>query len=114
MKYDYEKLEQMRLTDLREFARSIGVKKPSIWTKDRLIVNIIDVLEGAVMPVEQSRRGRPPIKPCVFMDCKTILEGENNSEKKEQSERVKQLVKKKIELVNHFNEFLDELISYIE
>ena len=55
---DIDNLQYMRLVDLREIGRKVGVKAPSTITKKQLVTEIKDVLTGKKEPYK-TNLGRP-------------------------------------------------------
>ena len=63
---------EFHLTDLRRFARKIGVKSPTKYNKDKLIEKIIEIEKGIEEPF-YSKKGRPvkakkPVETIVVTD----------------------------------------------
>ena len=73
---------EVHLTDLRRFAKKIGVKSPTKYKKDKLIEKILEIEKGLVEPC-YSTKGRPakvkklvetsalkevPVNSCVDID----------------------------------------------
>lgn len=56
-----EELTKIHLTDLRRYAREIGVKHPASYTKPVLIENVLKIENGDEKP-SFSKRGRPQLK----------------------------------------------------
>lgn len=57
---DEIKLNQLRIHELRDLARNIGVQSPTSKNKDELIEKVLKILNGEVAPfVRQSAKGRP-------------------------------------------------------
>ena len=59
MKFVKEQLEKISVYDLRNIARGIGVKAPTILRKYELIEEILQIESGKKRPSEKSKRGRP-------------------------------------------------------
>ena len=55
-----ERLEKLNIYELRQVARAVGVHRPADGKKSRITEEILGIASGAVVPVEQSRRGAPP------------------------------------------------------
>ena len=53
-------LKNMGIYDLRNFARSVGVAKPTTLKRQELISAILDIKTGATEPVVGINRGRKP------------------------------------------------------
>lgn len=60
IKFDYEKLDKLHLSVLREIGRVSGVKAPASKNKEKLVKDILAVQNGDVLPVPPSKRGAPP------------------------------------------------------
>lgn len=74
---DLDSLEKKRLTDLRIYGRSIGVKCASALKKAELIQGIKDVLTGAVKP-EFAKSGRRPMEFFDLMEAAGEREKDKN------------------------------------
>lgn len=57
---NYNKLDQLSIYELRNYARSVGVYNPTVLKKNDLIQAIIDVETGKVKPHIKPKQGRPP------------------------------------------------------
>lgn len=56
-------VREMSIFDLRNYARDIGVRCPTIYGKEELTQKVFDILEGRTEPVKvRSKQGRPPKK----------------------------------------------------
>lgn len=61
MEYKEDVLKGLPLSSLRDIGIKVGVRSSTTLTKDKLVDNILDVLEGRELPYF-SNRGRRPIK----------------------------------------------------
>ena len=59
MKYELEELQEANLFSLRNLAREIGVKNPTMLNKKDLIEEIMKIDSGEVQPCERTNRGHP-------------------------------------------------------
>ena len=114
IKYTYESLEKMHLTDLRQIAREIGVKNPTSRTKLILIADIMDIEEGRAKPYFNTGRGRPPIPRYTPTNDKVSYE---NYVKKQVSNELNKKIQKVannlvVELVNYINEYIDNKLQH--
>lgn len=58
--FDYDKLNNLRIHELRDMARKVGVKSPTSLKKDVLIEQVLLVLSGEAKPyVNITKQGRP-------------------------------------------------------
>ncbi len=55
-----EKMNKMSISDLRQVARALGVNRPAVGKKERLITDIVAIANGELAPVPLSTRGAPP------------------------------------------------------
>lgn len=62
-------LSNMRIYELRDYARNVGVKSPTTKLKDELIKEINEILEGKAEP-KTNNKGRRP-KTTYYIDNKS-------------------------------------------
>ena len=67
-----ENLKIMSVHQLRDIGRQIGVKHPSMLSKNQLIEEILGIQHGTIVPTF-SRKGRPSSPPQISIDKKRIL-----------------------------------------
>lgn len=60
MDFDFNKLNNLRIHELRDLARNVGVKSPTSLKKDKLIEQVLLILSGEQEPhVNTTKQGRP-------------------------------------------------------
>lgn len=58
--FDYNKLNNLRIHELRDFARTVGVKSPTSLKKEEIIEQVLLILSGESEPyVNVTKQGRP-------------------------------------------------------
>lgn len=58
--YEFEKLQDLRIHELRDLARKIGVRSPTSQKKEALIEKILEIISGESQPyVANTKQGRP-------------------------------------------------------
>ncbi|MGI6702382.1 MAG: transcription termination factor Rho [Christensenellales bacterium] len=77
-KMNMEELNELSLFELRNAARDMGVKSPTIYNKMDLIEKMISVSTGKIEPVKKSNRGRPP-KALVGLKVNDIIKTEEKN-----------------------------------
>lgn len=55
-----EKMNRMSISELRQVARALGVSRPAVGKKERLVNDIVALAKGEMSPVPLSTRGAPP------------------------------------------------------
>ena len=100
------KYEKMHLTDLRRYARAIGVKSPTTCNKDVLIKKIVEIETGLQEPYF-SKMGRP-----ILVENKDVTEKiveASNMEKKLYVDVLLSIVRKSIDYLTEMEECLSIL-----
>ena len=81
----HDVLLNMNLLELRDVARELGVRSPTILKKEQLVEKTLAVINGDAEPTQKSKRGRPP-KP--ISDIKQIVGVLHNNNRFEKNGRV--------------------------
>lgn len=55
-----EKMNKMSISELRQVARALGVSRPAVGKKERLVNDIVALAKGEISPVPLTNRGAPP------------------------------------------------------
>lgn len=53
------KLNKLPILELRQLAREVGVLRPAVGKKERLVAEIVKIARGEILPVAPSTRGAP-------------------------------------------------------
>ena len=60
IEFDFNKLNNLRIHELRDFARNVGVKSPTSLKKEEIIEQVLLILSGESQPyVNLTKQGRP-------------------------------------------------------
>lgn len=100
------KYEKMHLTDLRRYARVIGVKSPTTCNKDVLIKKIVEIETGLQEPYF-SKMGRPIL--VENKDATDRIVEASNMEKKLYVDILLSIVRKSIDYLTEMEECLSKL-----
>lgn len=112
MAYTKAILQITRLNDLRDIARSLGVKSPTTRKKEQLINDIISAQEGKI-EVTLTKRGRKPLSR--FTKPKLIECGKCKAFYLDYQEKLIALHNEYIEKVNKlFNEYNDMITKFLQ
>ena len=75
MKNYIDQLDKLRIHELRDLARKMGVQSPTTLKKEQIISEIMDILSGEKQPyVTTSRQGRPPRNQDKALSIEDVFE----------------------------------------
>lgn len=75
MKKYIDELDKLRIHELRDLARKMGVQSPTTLKKEQIISSILDILSGEKQPyINTSRQGRPPRNQDKALSIEDVFE----------------------------------------